>query len=340
MSGRLPMLSGTRGVAKLLAIGVLIFHNGGWLAQRPLLRTADSSRSEPIAGRGVFIGWWVGKAEMLIEEARQIPPGVGNFAGYEEFFRELGIRAEAVLLLDYDGTLAPFQINRDQAIPYPGVRDVLSQIARHGRTRVVIVSGRPVADVSRLLALPIAVEIWGGHGRQRFRPGIGTDDAPVSPLFHSTLDTFRQWGHTHGLAERIEPKPGGVALHVRGLSAESAAHWIGVAEQAFSPRFASAGLVAHRFDGGIEWRDPRFTKARAIRTVLAELPSPPSSSSLSASVAFLGDDRTDEDGFVALEKNGLAVLVRPTPRPSHAHLWIVPPHELLGFLERWASVRG
>ena len=34
----------------------------------------------------------------------------------------------SVLLLDYDGTLAPFCLNRQQALPYPGMTALLQEI--------------------------------------------------------------------------------------------------------------------------------------------------------------------------------------------------------------------
>ena len=39
----------------------------------------------------------------------------------EQFFDELSRARESALLLDYDGTLSPFQLDREEAFPYPGV---------------------------------------------------------------------------------------------------------------------------------------------------------------------------------------------------------------------------
>src|ERR1700683_2707419 len=47
----------------------------------------------------------------------------------KDFIDELRKSAFSVLLLDYDGTLAPFSLDRDVAVPYPGVRAVLQNIA-------------------------------------------------------------------------------------------------------------------------------------------------------------------------------------------------------------------
>ena len=57
------------------------------------------------------------------------------------------------------------------------------------------------------------------------------------------------------------------------------------------------------FDGGIELRAASRNKGDAVRTILSELePDTP--------VAYLGDDETDEDAFLALSERGLRVLVR------------------------------
>jgi len=61
---------------------------------------------------------------------------------FDDFLIELNEAKQAVLLLDYDGTLAPFAIERDQAVPYQGVRKLLSKIRQDTNTRLIIISGR------------------------------------------------------------------------------------------------------------------------------------------------------------------------------------------------------
>jgi len=60
---------------------------------------------------------------------------------------------------------------------------------------------------------------------------------------------------------------------------------------------------------------------------------------LDSTYAFLGDDQTDEDAFVALKtsgcKNSLSIIVRNEPRVTTADIWIEPPDELIKFLEKW-----
>ena len=46
----------------------------------------------------------------------------------DEFFSGFAAGARPLLLLDYDGTLAPFRVDRFQARPWAGVRELLERI--------------------------------------------------------------------------------------------------------------------------------------------------------------------------------------------------------------------
>jgi trehalose-6-phosphatase len=41
---------------------------------------------------------------------------------YDSFLEQLRTASSCVLLLDYDGTLAPFNVDRSLALPYPKFR--------------------------------------------------------------------------------------------------------------------------------------------------------------------------------------------------------------------------
>ncbi|MCD6525558.1 MAG: hypothetical protein J7K75_01025 [Desulfuromonas sp.] len=83
------------------------------------------------------------------------------------FWRQLATAKKAILMLDYDGTLAPFRVEREQAVPYPGVRELLTAIQADTETRLVIISGRAIDDLLPLLAFNPPPEIWGCHGWER-----------------------------------------------------------------------------------------------------------------------------------------------------------------------------
>ncbi|HKI99220.1 MAG TPA: trehalose-phosphatase [bacterium] len=247
----------------------------------------------------------------------------------QRFFDAVRAASRRVLMLDYDGTLAPFRLDRDQAAPYPGVRERLSALmAGHG-TRVVLISGRTAHEVLQLAAVEPAPEVWGTHGWERLSPDGTYELAPLPPAAeaglaqaHDVLDV--RW------AQRLERKPASLAFHLRGLAPQETDAVQGHVQHAWEAIAACQGLEVHAFDGGIELRIPGRSKGTAVRQLLAE--SDPATVS-----AYLGDDRTDEDAFEAIAPHGLGVLVRPELRETAAAWWIKPPEELLDFLDQWIA---
>lgn len=255
-------------------------------------------------------------------------------ADLEPFFERLRHSGQAVLFLDYDGTLAPFSVDRDAAIPYPGVVEVLDTILNAGHTRLVMVSGRPVSDVMRLLNLNSASrpEIWGSHGMERCLPDGHCEQIPLDSRMQQGLSRATSWARTKLRVEHCEEKPGSIAIHFRGLADLDARKLEARVRSALQPIAEKSGLKLCAFDGGLELRPPNITKARTVNTVLAEMPA-------ETVAAYLGDDLTDEDAFREIAGRGLSALVRPEPRESLASLWLRPPEELLVFLQQWHEIR-
>lgn len=246
----------------------------------------------------------------------------------ERFMKAVAHSPLSALLLDYDGTLAPFCLNRRQSLPYPGIGALLQEIIACGRTRVVIVTGRNAHEVIPLLAIHPSLEIWGCHGLERLRPD-GTRETPrvEEPVMHALADADR-WLRHQGLHNRAEFKTGAIAIHWRGLDDATMAETRSQVLRGWLPIAQSTPMELLDFDGGIEMRMPGRDKGDAVRTILHEIgPEVP--------VAYLGDDLTDERAFLALGTLGLSVLVRPVWRETAAALWIRPPEGLREFLARW-----
>ena len=83
---------------------------------------------------------------------------------WARFFDQIAGSRPRALLLDYDGTLAPFRVERDQARVDPSLRDALAGICRTGRTRVAVISGRALRDLIPLLQVEPLPESWVCHG--------------------------------------------------------------------------------------------------------------------------------------------------------------------------------
>jgi trehalose 6-phosphate phosphatase len=247
---------------------------------------------------------------------------------FEPFLRSIALAPESALLLDYDGTLAPFRTQRDQAFPYPGIALLLQEIVRDACSRVVVISGREVTDLLPLLNIHPRPEIWGVHGLQRLRTD-GTTEMPHldDRTLHGLSDAERWLSYKH-LRHRAEFKPGGIAIHWRGLPPLDAADLRARVLLGWRPIVAENGLDLLDFDGGIEIRARKANKGDAVRDFIDEVgPHMP--------VAYLGDDTTDEQAFHAMGTRGLTVLVRPEWRETSAQFWLRPPEDLSDFLQLW-----
>ena len=188
----------------------------------------------------------------------------------------------AAVLLDVDGTLAPIVPRPEDARIPDEVRRELARLA--GRYALVAcVSGRPGADVERLLGVE-GVAIVGEHGLEL---------APEAGRWADAVAAFAD-----GVDWPAERKPLSVSFHFRRSDDEAAA-------RAYLERVAEAaerqGLVPRWGRKVLEVRPPvAADKGTAVAALVAR-----------AGVdraLYAGDDTTDVDAFGGLD--GLAVAVR------------------------------
>jgi trehalose-phosphatase len=246
-----------------------------------------------------------------------------------DFFAAVGAATRRVLMLDYDGTLAPFHVDPRAAAPYAGVRELLDAIMGAGHTHLVIVSGRWTKDLLPLLGLKQRPEIWGSHGWEQLKASGEYDLARVDEAALRRLVAADDWAaQLEAKGARCEHKPGSLAIHWRGLPSNRIADIRQTVFENWRMQELHTHLQWHDFDGGIELRVVGRDKGEVIRTIAAEMPP-------ETVFAYLGDDLTDENAFKAMPAGGAALLVRPQFRPTAAHAWMRPPQELIEFLIRW-----
>lgn len=251
----------------------------------------------------------------------------------DRFFCALKRAGSSLLILDYDGTLAPFRVNRDEAVPYEGVLDVLVAIGGSQHTRMVVVTGRALSEIVRLLGAEPLPEIWASHGWEHRSPDGNVTAFPLPKGARRALDQALQRTVDAGLGLACEVKPASVALHWRGMATKEIASTEQRGRELWGSIADESGFEIHAFDGGIELRVPGRDKGSVVRSIVDGAGS-------DGVVAFLGDDMTDEDAFRALPKDALSVLVRGELRSTTAKSWLRPPGELLAFLRRWVAVTG
>lgn len=246
---------------------------------------------------------------------------------WRSFLRQVH-QGNSLLLLDYDGTLAPFKVDRMQAVPYPGVISRLETLASTPSIRTIIISGRSLNDLKQLLPLSIPLELWGSHGLERQLPSGEITSFSPSAEQKNVLAEAKEICQKYAPQGACELKPFAVALHWRGLTPNVKEE----SEKYILPKWeelcSHAAMGIHRFDGGLELRPKGFGKGDVVLHLLKEI-------SDEIPVAYLGDDHTDEQAFKALGTRGLKVLVKDSPRETLADFRLVPPNELLQFLDEW-----
>lgn len=251
---------------------------------------------------------------------------------YASFFAQVRRSSKRVLMLDYDGTLAPFTPDRARAYPYREIPSLVSQIMQRN-TRVVLISGRAATELLFLSGIHPHPEIWGSHGGERLMAD-GSYEADIpAPQQRAGLQLAEKSLTAAGLEARMEMKPGAIAVHWRGVSANERQTIEEKVKRLSAPLVKEYGVQLLPFDGGLELRAPGKTKGDAVSAILAECGK-------GVAAAYLGDDQTDENAFRAIKGRGLAVLVRPEPRPTLADVWLCPPEELGSFLRDWLAACG
>ena len=246
----------------------------------------------------------------------------------EDFFRLTQGADHRLLLLDYDGTLAPFTVQRDRAFPYPEVEDWLAGMMAVANARTVIISGRAIKDFEGLLSKGALPEIWGSHGWERRTSDGHYSQIPIDEISKNKLRQARAVLDALSYENLVEEKPVSVAAHWRGLEPTQRNSIGQIVMNEWSKIIDNSILEIHQFDGGLELRVKGRNKGAVVSDILSTL-------SGVVAAAYLGDDITDEDAFKAMEGKGLRVLVRETLRETLADVWLTPPAELMTFLGQW-----
>ncbi len=205
----------------------------------------------------------------------------------------------AALFLDFDGTLVELAERPDAIEVAPTLAPLLKRLRARLDGRLAIVSGRALADLERYVPVP-DLPFSGSHGVE-----LRLGDGSRVPLHRPVgLDGVREQVRRFADAEDgllVEEKPAGVALHYR-----LAPHVEDHVARFMQEVGRAEGFVVQRGNMVVELRPPGADKGDAVRAFMKEAPF------AGARPVFIGDDLTDEHGFVAVaEMGGAGVLVGP-----------------------------
>jgi trehalose-phosphatase len=236
-----------------------------------------------------------------------------------------GARSLAIFL-DYDGTLTPIVSHPEKAFLSDSTRQTLRTLAT--RVPVAILSGREFEDVRKRVGID-GIVYAGSHGFDI--AGLRGLRRQEATKFLPALDAAEK-----ELREKLAGIAGALIERKRF---SIAAHYRNVNESDFPEleRAVSEVAVRHRELRTMEGKkvyellpNMDWDKGKAVLWLLEDLglerPNP----------IYIGDDRTDEDAFRALEQHGVGILVSEEPRATAASYSLKDPAEVERFLRELA----
>jgi trehalose-phosphatase len=237
------------------------------------------------------------------------------------------------VFLDYDGTLTPIVSRPEDAWLSESMRQTLRSLA--ARVPVAILSGRDLDDVRGRVHVD-GIVYAGSHGFDI--AGAGGLRRELGAAYLAVLDAAEK-ELREALDEisgaQLERKHFSVAAHYRNVN-ESDAFGVGRAVDAVAAKHRELrkinGKKVYELLPDIDW-----DKGKAVLWLLKTLELERGN----AAPIFIGDDRTDEDAFSALEKRGVGILVSEQPQITAARYWLKNPDEVERFLRaltaRWRA---
>jgi trehalose-phosphatase len=218
------------------------------------------------------------------------------------------------LFLDFDGTLSLIVANPGEAELDTGIRAILQEMAARPDFSISLVSGRSLEDLRQRAALENVIYA-GNHGLEieggevRFRQPEA--EALRRELRCMTLQLKLALSETEGL--EIEDKGLTLSVHFRKVI-EHLHDW--VRSVTYSTVNRSRSFTCNEGKMVLEVK-PQVTwnKGYAVKWIANEvLPA-------SALAIYIGDDTTDEDGFVALPQG---ITIRVGESAQTAARYVVP----------------
>ena len=231
---------------------------------------------------------------------------------------------QLAVFLDYDGTLTPIVSDPQKALLPGSIRQTLEGLAR--QASVGILSGRDLDDVRQRVNVA-GIFYAGSHGFDIAGPrGLRRQEAiEFLPALDVAEKELRE--KLAGVAGTlVERKRFSIAAHYRNVNDT---------DLPMVERIVSEVTARHRELRRMEGKkvyellpDIDWDKGKAVLWLLEAL----GLEHADVRPIYIGDDRTDEDAFRALEQRGVGILVSEQPRPSAASYSLKDPTEVERFL--------
>lgn len=280
------------------------------------------------------VNWWAAGMLKRLEEltarravnaARQIDP-----FSRASLLQHYAAASKRLLLLDYDGTLAPFTARPEQAKPSTELLVLLKQLTDHTNTDVYIISGRDSTTLDTWLGhLPIA--LVAEHGAKVRNIGAGWSvTAGEMKAQWSRIEKMMSAYVSKCPGSFIEQKEFSRAWHYRG--ADPFQGDVKAAELYRELLDYTGPLPLHVLNGHkvIEVRSRSVDKGKAVTNLLADTNYD--------FILCIGYDETDEDMFRIIAGIPGAYTIKIGEQPSLATYRLHTPYQVHTLLENIINI--
>lgn len=265
----------------------------------------------------------------MLEIARK--PGTRTRRGLpEQVWERIARHSHRLLMLDFDGTLAPIVSDRAQAQLPNESFSALQRILGDTGERVAVISGRPLAEIHALLA-ELPVHLVGEHGWEDRLPDGHVQVHKPEGSARWRLAVAVHAARAAGCGSQLECKRTSVVLHTRGTDGNAGDRKFRRVARLWGILATRGGLRLDVTHGGYELRAAARGKHTAVLDLLK--------SAVPGTIpVFLGDDVSDEDAFRVLHPLGITIRVGADERPTAAEWSLESPGDVAEFLTRWAGL--
>ncbi|RYY40636.1 MAG: bifunctional alpha,alpha-trehalose-phosphate synthase (UDP-forming)/trehalose-phosphatase [Chitinophagaceae bacterium] len=227
---------------------------------------------------------------------------------------ECAIAQRRCILLDYDGTLAPYAKLPSLATPGKDVLQLLQELAKSPNTQVVIISGRDPETLHQWLGhLPLGMVAEHGAYIRYNGEGEWQSQVLVSPEWKDEIRPLMELFVTRCVGSFIEEKHNTLAWHYRNTHPDLG--FTRSRELRNSLLQLTANTALQVIDGNkvLEVRLIGIDKGTAAQKVLDHY-NPDF-------MLCIGDDTTDEDMFRVLRDKAITIRVGKNKTAARYNLW-------------------
>jgi trehalose 6-phosphate phosphatase len=229
-----------------------------------------------------------------------------------------------LVALDFDGVLAPIVQDPSSSRPLPASAEAVRALAELPATAVAMLSGRALGDLRTVSGFGPPVRLVGSHGGEFDDGALELDD-------EQRTRKERLVSAVRGLVDgepgvRLEDKPAGIVVHVRGADPAVAEK---VLDATRSGPARMPGVEATEGKAVLEMAVVQVSKGAAIDTLRDHLEVD--------AVLFVGDDVTDETAFVRLRSGDVGIKVGDGG--TAAGYRVATPEDVTAVLEQLLAAR-